>query len=69
MTFLNAGPTVGTLTSRVTALKSSNEMRVVEGRGWLRVAESVSTKRGLELLVGPSVSLAPALPPKEEKWA
>ena len=54
--------------SRGTAMKSSNEMRGREVKGWLRVdAESVSTKRALEPWVMRSDGFARALPPKEKK--
>jgi len=56
-----------TAASRGTALKSSKEMRGREVKGWLRVAESVSTKRALEPWAIQSVAFARALPPKEKK--
>src|SRR4051794_17303596 len=43
------------------------EMRGRETKGWLRDAESVSTKRALEPWVMQSVAFARALPPKEKK--
>jgi hypothetical protein len=49
-------------------MKSSKEMRGRGVKGWLRVdAESVSTKRALELWAIQSVAFARALPPKEKE--
>jgi hypothetical protein len=42
-------------------------MRGREVKGWLRVAESVSTKRALEPWAIQSVAFARALSPKEKK--